>query len=94
MAYLPSFESLGFSAWSSSRDPSEIFSLLEATFSKFDKIAKQRGAYKVETVGDCYIGRCPRFDGISSRRPSRCKDLTVSSSPPNLEIAVAGLPSE
>ena len=46
----------GFSAWSGSRDPSEIFTLLEATFNSFDKIAKQRGAYKVETVGDSYVG--------------------------------------
>ncbi|CAB9496230.1 cyclase soluble subunit alpha-3 [Seminavis robusta] len=45
----------GFSAWSASRDPSEIFTLLEAVFSTFDKIATRRGAYKVETVGDTYI---------------------------------------
>lgn len=46
---------VGFSAWASLRDPDEIFTLLEAAFSAFDRIAKLRGAYKVDTSGDSYL---------------------------------------
>ena len=45
----------GFTAWSSSREPSQVFLLLEAIYSSFDQIAKKQGIYKVETVGDCYV---------------------------------------
>lgn len=36
---------VGFSGWASSRDPEEVFILLEAVFTAFDRIAKSRGAY-------------------------------------------------
>ena len=45
----------GFTAWSSVRDPSQVFSLLESVYSAFDQIAKHRRVFKVETVGDCYV---------------------------------------
>eukprot|EP00538_Stauroneis_constricta_P012395 CAMPEP_0119571056 /NCGR_PEP_ID=MMETSP1352-20130426/43927_1 /TAXON_ID=265584 /ORGANISM="Stauroneis constricta, Strain CCMP1120" /LENGTH=1560 /DNA_ID=CAMNT_0007620735 /DNA_START=72 /DNA_END=4756 /DNA_ORIENTATION=- len=45
----------GFTAWSSVREPSQVFTLLETTYSAFDKIARQRKVFKVETVGDCYV---------------------------------------
>jgi Adenylate and Guanylate cyclase catalytic domain len=45
----------GFTAWSSSREPSQVFILLETLFRSFDEIAKKRRAFKVETVGDCYV---------------------------------------
>jgi class 3 adenylate cyclase len=45
----------GFTAWSSTRQPSEVFTLLEAIFNSFDTIARQLGVYKVETIGDCYV---------------------------------------
>lgn len=41
----------GFTAWSSVREPSQVFTLLEVLFSSFDRIAKRRKVYKVETVG-------------------------------------------
>ena len=47
--------SLGFTAWSSTRDPSQVFQLLEAIYNSFDEIAKARKVFKVETVGDCYV---------------------------------------
>ena len=53
----PNFLSLyptGFTAWSSVREPSQVFVLLEAVYDSFDKIAKRRGIFKVETIGDCY----------------------------------------
>jgi Adenylate and Guanylate cyclase catalytic domain len=47
----------GFTAWSSIRDPHQVFTLLESIFQAFDAIAKRYGVYKVETVGDCYVGK-------------------------------------
>ena len=49
-----SFYPTGFTAWSSVREPSQVFVLLEAVYDSFDKIAKRRGIFKVETIGDCY----------------------------------------
>mmetsp|Transcript_42749 Transcript_42749/g.103157 ORF Transcript_42749/g.103157 Transcript_42749/m.103157 type:complete len:865 (+) Transcript_42749:140-2734(+) len=45
----------GFTAWSSVREPSQVFTLLEAVYGAFDQIAKRRRVFKVETVGDCYV---------------------------------------
>ena len=45
----------GFTAWSSVRDPGQVFTLLEQAYGSFDAIAKQRGVFKVETIGDCYV---------------------------------------
>ena len=45
---------VGFTAWSSVRQPSQVFTLLETVYSAFDKIAKKKKVFKVETVGDCY----------------------------------------
>ena len=44
-----------FTAWSSVREPSDVLTLLETVFGALDRIAKRRGVYKVETVGDCYV---------------------------------------
>jgi Adenylate and Guanylate cyclase catalytic domain len=45
----------GFTAWSSSREPTQVFHLLETIYAAFDKLAKQHGVFKVETIGDCYV---------------------------------------
>jgi class 3 adenylate cyclase len=45
----------GFTAWSSTREPTEVFTLLEIIYNKFDSIARVKGIFKVETVGDCYV---------------------------------------
>jgi len=45
----------GFTAWSSVREPSQVFILLETLYRAFDEIAKKRRVFKVETVGDCYV---------------------------------------
>jgi hypothetical protein len=45
----------GFTAWSSVREPSQVFTLLETLYHAFDLIAKRRKVFKVETVGDCYV---------------------------------------
>lgn len=46
---------VGFTAWSSTRDPVQVFTLLETIYHAFDQIAKRRRVFKVETVGDCYV---------------------------------------
>lgn len=57
---------VGFTAWSSTREPSQVFTLLETIYHDFDSVAKRRRVFKVETVGDCYVAVCglpdPRKD--------------------------------
>jgi Adenylate and Guanylate cyclase catalytic domain len=45
----------GFTAWSSEREPAQVFVLLESLFSTFDQIARRHKVFKVETIGDCYM---------------------------------------
>lgn len=45
----------GFTQWSSTREPDEVFVLLEALYGAFDKVAARRQVFKVETIGDCYM---------------------------------------
>jgi class 3 adenylate cyclase len=56
----------GFTAWSSMREPAQVFVLLETIYNGFDHIARRRRVYKVETIGDCYVAVCglpdPRKD--------------------------------
>jgi Adenylate and Guanylate cyclase catalytic domain len=44
-----------FTAWSSTRDPSQVFLLLQNLYQAFDILAKKRNVFKVETIGDCYV---------------------------------------
>eukprot|EP00980_Cylindrotheca_fusiformis_P015485 scaffold4363_cov125-Cylindrotheca_fusiformis.AAC.5 len=45
----------GFTAWSSAREPAQVFILLETIYGEFDKLAYLHNVFKVETVGDCYV---------------------------------------
>jgi Adenylate and Guanylate cyclase catalytic domain len=45
----------GFTAWSSEREPSQVFMLLESLYHAFDSVARQLGVFKVETIGDSYV---------------------------------------
>ncbi|CAB9496580.1 Receptor-type guanylate cyclase gcy [Seminavis robusta] len=45
----------GFTAWSSTREPSQVFILLQAVYQSFDVLAKRRNVFKVETIGDSYM---------------------------------------
>lgn len=45
----------GFTAWSSTRDPAQVFILLQTVYQAFDVIAKRRKVFKVETIGDSYM---------------------------------------
>jgi class 3 adenylate cyclase len=42
----------GFTAWSSAREPTQVFMLLESVYHAFDKVAARRRVFKVETIGD------------------------------------------
>jgi class 3 adenylate cyclase len=46
---------VGFTAWSSVREPTQVFTLLETIYRAYDEMARQRRVFKVETVGDCYV---------------------------------------
>ena len=47
----------GFTSWSSNRTPAQVFELLEVLYNAFDTIALRRSVFKVETIGDCYLGK-------------------------------------
>jgi class 3 adenylate cyclase/ferritin-like metal-binding protein YciE len=57
---------VGFTSWSSMREPCQVFTLLETIYEEFDEIARRRRVFKVETIGDCYVAVCglpdPRKD--------------------------------
>jgi hypothetical protein len=53
---------VGFTAWSSVREPSQVFRLLETLYNGFDIIARRRGVFKVETIGDCYMAGMLTFN--------------------------------
>jgi hypothetical protein len=44
---------VGFTAWASQHEPTQVFHLLETLYAAFDRIAKRRAVFKVETIGDC-----------------------------------------
>jgi Adenylate and Guanylate cyclase catalytic domain len=45
----------GFTQWSSSREPTDVFFLLETLYGAMDRNAKFYGVFKVETIGDTYV---------------------------------------
>ena len=49
---------VGFTKWASSRQPTEVFQLLETLFGEFDKIAKKKSVFKVETIGKLPTPHC------------------------------------
>jgi Adenylate and Guanylate cyclase catalytic domain len=81
----------GFTAWSSIREPSQVFTLLEALFRQYDLIAKRRRIFKVETIGDCYVAVAgvphPRSDhAIAMARFARDCILSMNVLSKKLEI--------
>jgi Adenylate and Guanylate cyclase catalytic domain len=70
----------GFTAWSSEREPSQVFSLLENIYHAFDEAGRKLGVFKVETIGDCYVAAAglptPRNDhALGKSRSSACSML-------------------
>jgi class 3 adenylate cyclase len=70
----------GFTAWSSVREPKQVFTLLETLYGAFDTIADRRGVFKVETIGDSYVAVVglpePRKDHavVMARFARDCRD--------------------
>ncbi|KAG7360245.1 adenylate/guanylate cyclase [Nitzschia inconspicua] len=58
MATVMFLDIAGFTAWSSEREPSQVFKLLEGVYQAFDKVAKKMQVFKVETIGDSYVAVC------------------------------------
>jgi class 3 adenylate cyclase len=63
---------VGFTAWSSEREPEQVFMLLQTVYHAFDKIAKKRGVFKVETIGDCYVA----VTGLPDPQPDHAVRMT------------------
>jgi class 3 adenylate cyclase len=63
----------GFTAWSSQREPPQVFTLLETLYRSFDVIAAKLKVFKVETIGDCYMAvtGLPNPDAIHAVHMSR-----------------------
>lgn len=72
---------VGFTAWSSTREPTQVFTLLEVLYSAFDRMASRRRIFKVETVGDCYVASAgvpvPRKDHAVAIAKFACDILTA-----------------
>merc|ERR1712226_910324 len=84
---------VGFTAWSSTREPSQVFQLLETIYHVFDEIANRRRVFKVETVGDCYVAVAglpePRKDhAIVMARYARDTVMTVQELVKRLELSL------
>jgi class 3 adenylate cyclase len=69
---ISSFPCLGFTAWSSEREPEQVFTLLQSLYQSFDRIAKKRGVFKVETIGDCYVA----VTGLPDPQPDHAVRMT------------------
>eukprot|EP00980_Cylindrotheca_fusiformis_P018348 scaffold5995_cov113-Cylindrotheca_fusiformis.AAC.4 len=63
----------GFTAWSSAREPHQVFVLLETIYGAFDKIAYRHNVFKVETVGDCYVAAVGLPEPVDSHALVACK---------------------
>jgi phospholipid-translocating ATPase len=46
---------VGFTQWSSDKNPQAVIEMLSHLFVKFDKLCVKYNIYKVHTIGDCYV---------------------------------------
>eukprot|EP00980_Cylindrotheca_fusiformis_P023089 scaffold10105_cov129-Cylindrotheca_fusiformis.AAC.2 len=63
----------GFTAWSSAREPQQVFILLENIYGALDTIANKFAIFKVETVGDCYVAAAGLPDPMDNHAIVACK---------------------
>lgn len=65
---------VGFTSWSSTRTANEVINMLSKLFTKFDKLCVKYDAYKVYTIGDCYVAM--GYSGNFNRNPAKeCEKL-------------------
>jgi adenylate cyclase len=57
---------VGFTEWSSKKEPEEVVKMLNCMFHSFDGLCETFGVEKIKTIGDCYIA--------SSGCPTACKN--------------------
>jgi class 3 adenylate cyclase len=82
-----------FTAWCSVQEPAQVFFLLESTYNSFDKIARKMKAFKVETIGYCYVAAAglpkPRKDhAVAMARFAHKYLVTMSVVAHNLELTL------
>jgi hypothetical protein len=58
---------VGFTAFSSNKQPVEVVAMLSDLFKRFDKMCASLGLYKVCTIGDCYVIMSYRIDPDGTR---------------------------
>jgi phospholipid-translocating P-type ATPase (flippase) len=46
---------VGFTYWSSDKNPEQVVGMLSELFTLFDKLCVEHKVYKVHTIGDCYV---------------------------------------
>eukprot|EP00980_Cylindrotheca_fusiformis_P001906 scaffold437_cov111-Cylindrotheca_fusiformis.AAC.4 len=63
----------GFTAWSSAREPQQVFILLENIYGALDHIANRLAIFKVETVGDCYVAAAGLPEPMENHAVVACK---------------------
>ena len=65
------------------RQPKQVFVLLESIYGAFDELARKRGVFKVETIGDSYVAVAglpqPRKDHavVMAKFARDCRDKIV-----------------
>jgi class 3 adenylate cyclase len=59
----------GFTKWSATREPAQVFCLLQEVYREFDLIAKRLRVFKVETIGDCYMA----VAGLPTPQPNHAR---------------------
>ena len=60
---------VGFTAWSSTKDPIEVVEMLSELFTRFDRMCLEFNVYKVHTIGDCYVAI--GYTDNKNRNPSK-----------------------
>ena len=92
----------GFTAWSSEREPTQVFQLLESLFCEFDAEAKSMKVFKIETIGDCYVAvtglpeATPHHAVVMAKFAQRCltrfseltKELELSLGPGTADLGI------
>ena len=71
---------VGFTDWSSSKQPEEIVKMLSNLFTRFDNLCVDYDVYKVHTIGDCYVvmgdvgrkGRDPSKECLNVMKMANC----------------------
>ena len=84
---------VGFTSWSSVRQPTQVFALLENIYHSFDTLARRHKVFKVETVGDC-VRIIERVCNLYEPQMALSHDLFYLYFSPRQYVAVTGFPEK